>query len=153
MQLHEAVFTVTADLLFILKGCIVFSSLYPLTLFLYFCQHIYSADLTCYWLPVKPRIKFKILSYKVLNNPSLSSLKDLTVPYHPNRALCSHNAGHPASFKGRMGVRINLFDRGGSGDPESTFWHAEIGLGCFPWFTDCFLFYFYLFYFESGATY
>ncbi|XP_054860077.1 uncharacterized protein LOC129347328 [Amphiprion ocellaris] len=62
------------------------------------------------WLPVKSRIEFKILllTYKALNNQSLSYLKDLIVPYYPSRTLRSQTAGLlvvPRISKSRMGSR------------------------------------------------
>ncbi|XP_030580839.1 uncharacterized protein LOC115777144, partial [Archocentrus centrarchus] len=67
-----------------------------------------------HWLPVKSRIEFKILllTYKVLNNQEPSYLKDLIVPYHPNRALLSQTAGLlvvPRILKSRMGGRAFSF--------------------------------------------
>ncbi|XP_034041739.1 uncharacterized protein LOC117524118, partial [Thalassophryne amazonica] len=77
-------------------------------------EHISPILASLHWLPVNSRIEFKILllTYKVLNNQVPSYLRDLVVPYHPNRALCSQTAGLlvvPRVCKSRMGGRAFSF--------------------------------------------
>uniref|UniRef100_A0A3Q3MWN2 Reverse transcriptase domain-containing protein n=1 Tax=Mastacembelus armatus TaxID=205130 RepID=A0A3Q3MWN2_9TELE len=58
-------------------------------------DHISPILASLHWLPVKYRIEFKILllTYKSLHNQAPSYLKDLIVPYYPNRPLRSQSAG------------------------------------------------------------
>ncbi|XP_034015853.1 uncharacterized protein LOC117501131, partial [Thalassophryne amazonica] len=77
-------------------------------------EHISPILASLHWLPVNSRIEFKILllTYKVLNNQVPSYLRDLIVPYHPNRALRSQTAGLlvvPRLCKSRMGGRAFSF--------------------------------------------
>lgn len=60
-------------------------------------------------LAVKSRIELRILllTFKVSNNQAPSYLKELILPYHPNRALRSQTAGLlvlPRIFKSSMEV-------------------------------------------------
>ena len=71
-------------------------------------DHISPVLSSLHWLPVKYRIEFKILllTYKSLNDQAPSYLKDLVVPYHPNRVLRSQTAGllvAPRVSRSRMG--------------------------------------------------
>ena len=52
-------------------------------------DHITPVLASLHWLPLKSRIEFKILllTYKALKGLAPSYLKDLIVPYHPNRSL------------------------------------------------------------------
>ena len=73
-------------------------------------DHISPILASLHWLPVKLRIEFKILllTYKALNDRAPSYLKDLIVPYYPNRTLRSQNAGLlvvPKISKSRIGAR------------------------------------------------
>ena len=73
-------------------------------------DHVSPVLASLHWLPVKFRIKFKILllTYKALNDRAPSYLKDLIVGYFPNRALRSQTAGLlvvPRVSKSRMGGR------------------------------------------------
>ena len=73
-------------------------------------DHISPVLASLHWLPVKSRIEFKILllTYKTVNGQAPSYLKDLIVPYHPNRALRSETAGLlvvPRVSRSRMGGR------------------------------------------------
>ena len=63
-----------------------------------------------HWLPIQFGIQFKILllTYKAFNGQAPSYLKDLVLPYHPNRPLRSQNTGLlvvPRVCKSRMGGR------------------------------------------------
>lgn len=73
-------------------------------------DHISPVLASLHWLPVRSRIEFKILllTYKALNDQAPSYLKELIVPYFPNRALRSQNAGLlvvPRVSKSRLGAR------------------------------------------------
>ena len=73
-------------------------------------DHITPVLASLHWLPIKSRIEFKILliTYKALKGLAPSYLKDLIVPYCPNRSLRSLNAGLlvvPRVAKSRMGGR------------------------------------------------
>ena len=73
-------------------------------------DHISPILASLHWLPVKSRIEFKILllTYKALNGQAPSYIRDLIVPYVPNRALRSQSAGLlvvPRISKSRMGGR------------------------------------------------
>ncbi|XP_038152993.1 uncharacterized protein LOC119791138, partial [Cyprinodon tularosa] len=73
-------------------------------------DHITHILVSLHWLPVKSRIEFKILllTYKALNGQAPSYIRDLIVPYVPNRALRSQAAGLlvvPRISKSRMGGR------------------------------------------------
>ena len=58
-------------------------------------DHISPVLASLHWLPVNSRIEFKVLllTYKALHGQAPSYLKELVVPYHPNRTLRSQNAG------------------------------------------------------------
>ena len=47
--------------------------------------------LHCHWLPIRQRIKFKllVLVYRCLHQLSPAYLSDLIIPYTPARSLCS----------------------------------------------------------------
>ena len=73
-------------------------------------DHITPVLASLHWLPLKSRIEFKILllTYKALKGLAPSYLKDLIVPYYPNRSLRSESAGLlvvPRILKSRMGGR------------------------------------------------
>ena len=73
-------------------------------------EHITPVLESLHWLPVESRIKFKVLllTYKAINGMAPSYLKDALVPYHPNRALRSQNAGLlvvPKVYKSTVGGR------------------------------------------------
>ena len=54
-------------------------------------DHITSTLKNLHWLPVEPRINFKILliTYKILNGQSTSYLESIIEEYHPPRTLRS----------------------------------------------------------------
>ena len=71
-------------------------------------DHITPVLASLHWLHPQFRIQFKILllTYKALNGQAPSYLKDLVLPYHPNRPLRSQNTGLlvvPRVCKSRMG--------------------------------------------------
>ncbi len=73
-------------------------------------DHITPVLKSLHWLPVQFRIKFKILllTYKAIHGMAPVYLQDSLVPYQPNRALRSQNAGRlvtPKVSKTTVGCR------------------------------------------------
>lgn len=73
-------------------------------------EHITPVLKSLHWLPIEFRIKFKtlLLTYKAINGMAPSYLQEAIVPYQPNRALRSLNAGHlviPRVSKSTVGNR------------------------------------------------
>ena len=71
-------------------------------------EHISPLLASLRWLPVAQRIDFKmlLLTFKALNSRAPLYLKELIIPYRPNRALRSQNAGLlvvPTVSKARLG--------------------------------------------------
>ena len=73
-------------------------------------EHITPVLKSLHWLPMRQRIEFKVLllAYKSLNNQAPTYLKELIVPYCPNRPLRSGTArllAVPRINKSKMGAR------------------------------------------------
>ena len=73
-------------------------------------EHITPILESLHWLPMRQRIEFKVLllTFKSLNNQAPTYLKELIVPYTPNRPLRSRTARLltvPRINKSRMGAR------------------------------------------------